>query len=796
MDQVEYRLKTDFSSKAGVNLLLSISALYASDDEENCKVYFCVCLKESSLFLFNVDTVTFAIVKTIHLDRYLIIVLDENPTQKSFNINGEENLEFSLQLDDEVHHWAATEYRAKLNFIKGFVMNSNIYLKVPVSLAHSEYKTLKERSEALGSGAEPETYEELSAQEGTDAEFTIGSDATIFENYELSSSNLKLNRDTLELEVVEILLQSESQTSLMNQYFDDLLFQIDRLDLQLKLYNSYLKDARRDIQKLSKRDILSEIQTRNYKSLHLELSNLVDALNPNEIQQKYALLAEGHSALDNEQGSLQCLEAIRKLSAAVRLSLQSGMGNIQVVEDSIKKLREKEMAFLDLFKQKIVGLVDKMEQTASGKVEHYTLPVHENSYNLLLPFSDFFSMWLRESHEKTYYWLIKYYESAAAGIYQAELRQCTNNLFEAFHSIRCDDASEWKKFNEAFAHILREYNKVIDEEIKFCRAFFGLHVSSESSDKYLRQLLRGILFKEIETNLNTILEFGSARDQMICIQMERVVHEIMEKDKLSQQNFFSEQLAKFKVALKHEFDRVVLEKTAEIPQRGARKDPKRKDNVFSFCLQFEPFLLRVKKALEKASSITGECSTAFVKEPVVTYCRAVFDAVERCAQEIKSKEVCLFENYYHLWSSLTTVKLEFIENFRTEAQAKYKQHIQLYITMILEMPMEKVGKFMAGIKRSLDMGVSETEIVFQTEYSKQNLKKLVESYPSSLVKKVERDFNAESSLFHMVWRLLFDELVQQFKFYRSTIERCYQGLGVDFDFGIEDLYRMLGEVGK
>jgi hypothetical protein len=124
----------------------------------------------------------------------------------------------------------------------------------------------------------------------------------------------------------------------------------------------------------------------------------------------------------------------------------------------------------------------------------------------------------------------------------------------------------------------------------------------------------------------------------------------MEKDKLSQQNFFSEQLAKFKVnnflwglrvsclqkhlqvALKHEFDRVVLEKTAEIPQRGARKDPKRKDNVFSFCLQFEPFLLRVKKALEKASSITGECSTAFVKEPVVTYCRAVFDAVERCAQ--------------------------------------------------------------------------------------------------------------------------------------------------------------------
>jgi hypothetical protein len=34
------------------------------------------------------------------------------------------------------------------------------------------------------------------------------------------------------------------------------------------------------------------------------------------------------------------------------------------------------------------------------------------------------------------------------------------------------------------------------------------------------------------------------------------------------------------------------------------------------------------------------------------------------------------------------------------------------------------------------MGVSETEIVFQTEYSKQNLKKLVESYPSSLVKKV------------------------------------------------------------
>ncbi|KAJ3636263.1 hypothetical protein Zmor_011788 [Zophobas morio] len=693
MDQVEYRLKTDFSSKAGVNLLLSISALYASDDEENCKVYFCVCR------------------------------------------------------------------------------------------------------------AEPETYEELSAQEGTDAEFTIGSDATIFENYELSSSNLKLNRDTLELEVVEILLQSESQTSLMNQYFDDLLFQIDRLDLQLKLYNSYLKDARRDIQKLSKRDILSEIQTRNYKSLHLELSNLVDALNPNEIQQKYALLAEGHSALDNEQGSLQCLEAIRKLSAAVRLSLQSGMGNIQVVEDSIKKLREKEMAFLDLFKQKIVGLVDKMEQTASGKVEHYTLPVHENSYNLLLPFSDFFSMWLRESHEKTYYWLIKvshcfhrprnkliltscqYYESAAAGIYQAELRQCTNNLFEAFHSIRCDDASEWKKFNEAFAHILREYNKVIDEEIKFCRAFFGLHVSSESSDKYLRQLLRGILFKEIETNLNTILEFGSARDQMICIQMERVVHEIMEKDKLSQQNFFSEQLAKFKVALKHEFDRVVLEKTAEIPQRGARKDPKRKDNVFSFCLQFEPFLLRVKKALEKASSITGECSTAFVKEPVVTYyyrsCLILPALYSPLYQEIKSKEVCLFENYYHLWSSLTTVKLEFIENFRTEAQAKYKQHIQLYITMILEMPMEKVGKFMAGIKRSLDMGVSETEIVFQTEYSKQNLKKLVESYPSSLVKKqlatvykkVERDFNAESSLFHMVWRLLFDELVQQFKFYRSTIER-------------------------
>eukprot|EP00121_Abeoforma_whisleri_P009959 Awhi_evm1s9173 len=61
--------------------------------------------------------------------------------------------------------------------------------------------------------------------------------------------------------------------------------------------------------------------------------------------------------------------------------------------------------------------------------------------------------------------------------------------------------------------------------------------------------------------------------------------------------------------------------------------------------------------------------------------------------------------------------------------------MQLYIETQLESPLEKVAKFMAGVQKELDSGVLDSEVSFQIEYSRHNLKKAVESYPGKEVKK-------------------------------------------------------------
>merc|ERR1712212_1342861 len=84
---------------------------------------------------------------------------------------------------------------------------------------------------------------------------------------------------------------------------------------------------------------------------------------------------------------------------------------------------------------------------------------------------------------------------------------------------------------------------------------------------------------------------------------------------------------------------------------------------------------------------------------------------------------------------------------------KYTEALHNYVTQYFGRPLEKVNQFFDGVSAKISAGVKEAEISYQLQYSKQELRKVLSSYPgkevkkglADLYKKVEKHLSEEES---------------------------------------------------
>ncbi|MEQ2218398.1 hypothetical protein XENOCAPTIV_002597, partial [Xenoophorus captivus] len=114
----------------------------------------------------------------------------------------------------------------------------------------------------------------------------------------------------------------------------------------------------------------------------------------------------------------------------------------------------------------------------------------------------------------------------------------------------------------------------------------------------------------------------------------------------------------------------------------------------------------------------------------------------------------MMENFHHIFSTLSRLKISCLDAERREAKHKYTDHLQSYVINSLGQPLEKLNHFFEGVEARVAQGVREEEVSYQLAFNKQELRKVIKEYPGkevkrgldNLYKKVDKHLCEEESL--------------------------------------------------
>ncbi|XP_006822407.1 exocyst complex component 1-like, partial [Saccoglossus kowalevskii] len=227
---------------------------------------------------------------------------------------------------------------------------------------------------------------------------------------------------------------------------------------------------------------------------------------------------------------------------------------------------------------------------------------------------------------------------------------------------------------------------------------------------------------------------------------------------------------------------------------------KSKCGIITFVSKFEEFADQAE-TIFKGSERRADLDKAYSK-----LIKAVNDTIERVAIEHQKtpRDVVMFENFHHMFATLSRLKITHLENEKREAKQKYQDHLQAYVTAFLGKPLEKLSNFFEGIEARVAQGVKEEEVGYQLAFSKQELRKVIKEYTAkevkkgidSLYKKVEKNLCEEENLLQVVWHSMQDEFICQYKYFESMIARCYPGANIVLEFTINDVLQFFSDIAQ
>eukprot|EP01137_Pigoraptor_chileana_P023735 Opistho-2@90539 len=189
--------------------------------------------------------------------------------------------------------------------------------------------------------------------------------------------------------------------------------------------------------------------------------------------------------------------------------------------------------------------------------------------------------------------------------------------------------------------------------------------------------------------------------------------------------FMSAMLGKFQIIVKRNFDLFISEQQQLI--RDARASKKKYAGILPFVRKFPAFVSHAE------TIVVGWERRALIEQAYLDMSETIVKGIQQQALEAKHGDVLRFENFHHLYTQLSFLKVACLDGFRKDTQRLYREHLQSYVLGILGSPLEKLSKFFEGVQRLVDSGVKEDEVGYQLAFSKQELKKVIREYPAKEV---------------------------------------------------------------
>ncbi|XP_010771329.1 exocyst complex component 1 isoform X2 [Notothenia coriiceps] len=392
------------------------------------------------------------------------------------------------------------------------------------------------------------------------------------------------------------------------------------------------------------------------------------------------------------------------------------------------------------------------------------------------------------------------------------------------------DVADRTKFDKIFEQVLSELEPLCLAEQDFISKFFKLqqhptvtpplaqpetedtdggtqsrippqaeHRQSLSSEKDLVRLMMNKIFQSIETELNSLIALGDKIDSFNSLYMlVKMSHHVWTAENVDPASYLSTTLGNVLVTVKRNFDKCISGQIRQMEEVKISK--KSKVGILLFVAGFEEFA-ELAETIFRVAERRGDLDKAYVK-----LIRAVFVNVEKVANESQKtpRDVVMMENFHHIFSTLSRLKISCLEAERREAKHKYTDHLQSYVINSLGQPLEKLNHFFEGVEARVAQGVREEEVSYQLAFNKQELRKVIKEYPGkevkkgldNLYKKVDKHLCEEESLLQVVWHSMQDEFIRQYKHFEDLIGRCYPGSGITMEFTIGDMLEYFSSIAQ
>ncbi|XP_028857297.1 exocyst complex component 1 isoform X2 [Denticeps clupeoides] len=387
------------------------------------------------------------------------------------------------------------------------------------------------------------------------------------------------------------------------------------------------------------------------------------------------------------------------------------------------------------------------------------------------------------------------------------------------------DVADRTKFDKIFEQVLSELEPLCLAEQDFIIKFFKLqqqpalaqaetddtdgaiqtkpsaseHRNSMSNEKDMVRMMMTKIFACIEMELNSLIALGDKIDTFNSLYMlVKMSHHVWTAENVDPASYLSTTLGNVLVTVKRNFDKCIFGQIKQMEEVKISK--KSKVGILPFVTSFEEFA-ELAETIFRNAERRGDLDKAYVK-----LIRAIFTNVEKVANESQKtpRDVVMMENFHHIFSTLSRLKISCLEAERREAKHKYTDYLQAYVINSLGQPLEKLNHFFEGVEARVAQGVREEEVSYQLAFNKQELRKVIKEYPGkevkkgldNLYKKVDKHLCEEESLLQVVWHSMQDEFIRQYKHFEGLIGRCYPGSGITMEFTIQDMLEYFSSIAQ
>jgi len=762
-----------------------------------------------------------------------------------------ESLDVKMDLDDK-YTWNFNKFEEKEAFLKTLQQmcdKHNIgrrtkYMNMNWVSGSGDQSARGQGGTEQNNIAEADTgYQAINEKEAADLKAMMAGCENAISAADQFADKLAKELSVLDGDNIYSMMASEDAVNNLMLHLATSVKEVEKLEGRLNQYDDFLEHIRDSMEKMEGKTESLETVNNNNELLLAELDNVINKLQiPYEYQ---AILQEAD--LNNPDCLSPVIEAAQALSSSLLAPIPYSLTKMAAVQEQRKRCERWKDKFSKSFcrhmTNSFIHVGNEPGENLVQSSTRLTLPIRSTIHKELLPYAPLMH-WLRQLEPKNYSTLQKLYTSSLAKLYDRDLARFIKDAYirvcgsapapgtsqdlsskksskmsiHGSQQVIGADRDLWggedhsqirERFDATLELLLSCLEPVVMAEQNFCLNFFKM--DSKVSDAPIKhaaaktktqkqvteevRLMMSQVFSSMEEELVTFLREFETRDSLNSMYsyVRLSSHVLQAQDTGS---FLAITLGSALIHTKRNFDRLMQAQLRSI--EDAKPARRSKCGIIYFVSNIGDFLTLTERIFRDSDRRSD------IEKWYITMLISISDNIPRIAKEHGKtpQQVVIMENYHHLHAKLSALKISVLDNFKKDAKQRYQEALQNYVNQYFGRPLEKVNQFFDGVSAKLAAGVRETEISYQLQFSKQELRKVLTSYPGKEVKKgladlyrkVEKHLCEEENLLQVVWRAMQEEFVRQYKYIEDLLQRCYPGAQISLDFTIANILEYFSDI--